>query len=185
MFSTVSTPHSGSTIPGGSSSTSEIPPGSTSVPPSPSSGVSAGNDSRSSSTMGGGSPGTSSTSTTTTEMPLAPIPIPTRYPTRRPRVQISSEAAENTALVIGIIAGAMIAIILIILIILKFKNRSDGSYKVDESKNYQHSQGPNAALLGPGNGQQIPQQMNGNLKNGSDKCANKKRDVKDVKEWYV
>ena len=79
----------------------------------------------------------------------------------------------------------MIAIILIILIILKFKNRSDGSYKVDESKNYQHSQGPNAALLGSGNGQQIPQQMNGNLKNGSDKCASKKRDVKDVKEWYV
>ncbi|KDR17507.1 hypothetical protein L798_07959 [Zootermopsis nevadensis] len=82
----------------------------------------------------------------------------------------------------------MIAIILIILIILKFKNRSDGSYKVDESKNYQQSQGPNTALLGAGNGQQYPQQMNGNIKNGSDKCGNKaakKRDVKDIKEWYV
>jgi hypothetical protein len=82
----------------------------------------------------------------------------------------------------------MIAIILIILIILKFKGRSDGSYKVDESKNYQQSQGPNTALLGAGYGQQRPQQMNGNLKNGSDKYGNKtakKCDVKDVKEWYV
>lgn len=78
----------------------------------------------------------------------------------------------------------MIAIILIILIILKFKGRSDGSYKVDESKNYQQAQGPNAALLGAGYRQQRPQQMNGNLKNGSDKAA-KKCDVKDVKEWYV
>nr|CAD7261985.1 unnamed protein product [Timema shepardi] len=121
-----------------------------------------------------------------------PVPIPSRPPTRpKPRDRISSEAAENTALIIGIIAGALIAIILIILIILKFKNRSEGSYKVDESKNYQGSQGPNAALLGAaaGNGQQHPQQMNGNVKNGSDKLGNgkstKKRDIKDIKEWYV
>nr|CAD7425077.1 unnamed protein product [Timema monikensis] len=124
--------------------------------------------------------------------PPPPQPIPSRPPTRpKPRDRISSEAAENTALIIGIIAGALIAIILIILIILKFKNRSEGSYKVDESKNYQGSQGPNAALLGAaaGNGQQHPQQMNGNVKNGSDKLGNgkstKKRDIKDIKEWYV
>jgi hypothetical protein len=78
----------------------------------------------------------------------------------------------------------MIAIVLIILIILKFKNRSDGSYKVDESKNYPQSQGPTAALLGSGNVQPFPQRMNGNVKNGSDKCSGK-RDVRDVKEWYV
>jgi len=81
----------------------------------------------------------------------------------------------------------MIAVILVILIILKFKSRSNGSYKV-ESKNYQQSQGPNAALLGAGYGQQHPQQMNGNLKTVSNKCGNKttkKCDNKDVKEWYV
>ncbi|XP_068083571.1 neurexin 1 [Anabrus simplex] len=124
--------------------------------------------------------------------PPPPPPVQTVRPPRRnnTRVRISSEAAENTALVIGIIAGAMIAIILLILIILKFKNRSEGSYKVDESKNYQQTQGPNAALLGAaaGNGQPHPQQMNGNLKNGADKFANKstkKRDIKDIKEWYV
>ena len=145
--------------------------------------------SRSSSTTGS-SPGTSSTSTTSTEQPIPyvpPPPLTPRPPRRKGQDRITSEAAENTALIIGIIAGALIAIILIILIILKFKSRSDGSYKVDQSKNFQQSQGPNAALLGAGYGQH-PQQMNGNVKNGSDKCANKvakKRDVKDVKEWYV
>jgi hypothetical protein len=131
-----------------------------------------------------------SSTTTSTEQPQLPVPLPTPRKPKKPtnRDRISSEAAENTALIIGIIAGAMIAIVLIILIILKFKNRSDGSYKVDESKNYHQSQGPAAALLGSGNGQQRPQQMNGNIKNGSDKCASnpsKKRDIKDVKEWYV
>ncbi|PNF32109.1 hypothetical protein B7P43_G02829 [Cryptotermes secundus] len=166
------------------SSTSEIPPTSTSGYNS------TGNMSSRPSSAEDSSPGTSSTSSTTsTELSLLPIPLPTpRQPNRKNRDRISSEAAENTALIIGIIAGAMIAIILIILIILKFKNRSDGSYKVDESKNYQQSQGPNTALLGGGNSQQRPQQMNGNLKNGSDKCGNKaakKRDIKDIKEWYV
>ena len=116
------------------------------------------------------------------------IPLTTRPPRRKGQEHITSEAAEKTALIIGIIAGAMIAIILIILIILKFKGRPDGSYKVDESKTFQQSQGPNTALLGAGYRQQCPQQMNGNLKNGSDKYGNKatkKCDVKDVKEWYV
>jgi len=115
-------------------------------------------------------------------------PLTPRPPRRKGQENITSEAAEKTALIIGIIAGAMIAIILIILIILKFKGRSDGSYKVDESKTFQQTQGPNTALLGAGYRQQCPQQMNGNLKNGSDKYGNKatkKCDVKDVKEWYV
>jgi hypothetical protein len=103
----------------------------------------------------------------------------------------------------------MIAIILIILIILKFKGRSDGSYKVDESKNYNYGQ--QAALL---NGNQ----MNGNLYNdkagsaamggvaaagnggggggngaggglgvpaGQANKSGASRKQKDVKEWYV
>ncbi|XP_021923606.1 neurexin-3 isoform X3 [Zootermopsis nevadensis] len=172
-------------VPGGDSSTGQ------SMSPSSTSGYSTADNigSRSSSTTGSG-PGTSSTSTTSTELPMPPaiIPLTPRPPRRKDQELITSEAAEKTALIIGIIAGAMIAIILIILIILKFKSRSDSSYKVDESKNYQKSQGPNAALLGVGYRQQHPQQMNGNLKNDSEKCGNKsvkKCDVKDVKEWYV
>ncbi|GJQ66007.1 putative laminin G [Trypoxylus dichotomus] len=113
----------------------------------------------------------------------------TRPPTgTRPRERINSETSEIIALVIGIIAGALIAVILIILVILKFKSRSDRSYKVDDGKGYQ--QGPNTALLGNAsatNGQ-TQYQMNGSLRNGSEKngqMQKKKRENKDIKEWYV
>lgn len=99
---------------------------------------------------------------------------------------MSSETSEIVALIIGIIAGALIAVILIILIILKFKSRGERSYKVDDGKGYQ--QGPNAALLGTTstNGQS-QYQANGALRNGERGQAqkSKKRDSKDIKEWYV
>lgn len=131
------------------------------------------------------------TSTTSTEYPELPQPLPPRSTSRpsgdiKKRDRISSEAAENTALIIGIIAGTMIAIILIILIILRFKHRSAASYKVDESKNYQRSQGPNAALLPAASSGQF--QQNGNVRNGNGNGNGNGKAVKkqkDVKEWYV
>ncbi|CAH1365278.1 unnamed protein product [Tenebrio molitor] len=106
---------------------------------------------------------------------------------KKPAEKINSETEERVALIIGIIAGALIAVILIILAILKFKSRNDGSFKVDDGKNYQ--QGPNAALLGNAsstNGQ-TQYQLNGALRNGdkSQMQKSKKRDSKDIKEWYV
>lgn len=119
-------------------------------------------------------------------------PLPTRPPIYNPPAptppksnnkRINSEAAENAALIIGIIAAALIAIVLIILliIILKFKNRPETSYKVDETKTF--CQDPNAALLGAaGSGQSF----NGALKNGANGSkTNKKRELIDIKEWYV
>ncbi|XP_024942008.1 neurexin-1 isoform X3 [Cephus cinctus] len=131
------------------------------------------------------SPTTSST--TTTEMTDPPPPPPPPYPPiptppkNNNNNRITSEAAENAALIIGIIAGALIAIVLIILVILRFKNRPEASYKVDESKNF--CQDPNAALLGAaGSGQPF----NGALKNPANGSKNgKKRELKDIKEWYV
>ncbi|KAK9694929.1 Tubulin epsilon and delta complex protein 1 [Popillia japonica] len=127
------------------------------------------------------------TSSTTQETPK--ISYGTRPPTStRPHDRINSETSEIIALVIGIIAGALIAVILIILVILKFKSRSDRSYKVDDGKGYQ--QGPNTALLGntsTTNGQ-TQYQMNGSLRNGSEKngqMQKKKRESKDIKEWYI
>lgn len=107
-----------------------------------------------------------------------PMPTP---PKNNNNKRITSEAAENAALIIGIIAGALIAIVLIILIILKFKNRPETSYKVDETKTF--CQDPNAALLGAaGSGQPF----NGALKNGANGSKpNKKRELIDIKEWYV
>ncbi|XP_070156570.1 neurexin 1 isoform X1 [Polyergus mexicanus] len=131
---------------------------------------------------------TVTTQSTTTEMtePPPPPPPPMYPPMPTPpknnnNKRITSEAAENAALIIGIIAGALIAIVLIILIILKFKNRPETSYKVDETKTF--CQDPNAALLGAaGSGQTF----NGALKNGANGSKpNKKRELIDIKEWYV
>ncbi|KAG8236177.1 hypothetical protein J437_LFUL013443 [Ladona fulva] len=172
-------------------------------------------------------------STSTTELPPPPRPPPPPpappelIPTKgspnfantngrgRMPPRISSEAAENTALIIGIIAGAMIAIILIILVILKFKGRTDGSYKVDDSKSYGYgggngspAVGASTTLLPPptapvatsaavsagfgavGN-QALAAQMNGTVRNGDGKGTvggkppAKRRELKDIKEWYV
>lgn len=74
----------------------------------------------------------------------------------------------------------MIAIILIILIILRFKHKSAATYKAEENKCYQQAQGPNAALLPTASSGQFEQ--NGAVRNGNGKSGRKQ---KDVKEWYV
>ncbi|XP_053994458.1 protein EVI2B-like [Hylaeus volcanicus] len=131
---------------------------------------------------------TVTTQTTTTEMtdppppPLPPIHTPVPATPKNPNKNRGTEAAaDGAALIIIIIAAALIAIILIILIILKFKNRPETSYKVDETKTF--CQDPNAALLGAtGSGQPF----NGALKNGANGSkTNKKRELVDIKEWYV
>lgn len=139
----------------------------------------------------------------------APIHQPPQYPTMRSKPKggrINSEAEERTAMIIGIVAGALIAVILVILLVLWFKSNGDQNYKTEHEKSHGYGQGPNAALLGPGsrandthhhstNGSTMP--LNGSLRNGHDKSNNgmggvglvppkpKKRDSKDIKEWYV
>ncbi|KAJ8973828.1 hypothetical protein NQ317_009473 [Molorchus minor] len=117
------------------------------------------------------------------DFPDYPRPAPPSKPPER----VSSETSETVALIIGIIAGALIAVVLIILVILKFKSRDDRSFKVDDGKGFQ--QGPNAALLGNINTNgQTQYQLNGALRNGDKNNMmqkSKKRDSKDIKEWYV
>lgn len=138
---------------------------------------------------------TSTEPTTPEKLPEPPVRFPPvvdypyyttpKAPRKRPE-RVSSETSEIVALIIGIIAGSLIAVILIILVILKFKSRGDRSYKVDDSKGFQ--QGPNAALLGNqgGTNGQTPFTMNGALRNGDrGQVPKKKRDSKDIKEWYV
>lgn len=143
--------------------------------------------------------GSMSEGTTTTEMlpepevksqpPIVDYPgsiYPTPgSPRKRPEPPVTSATSELVALIIGIIAGALIAVILIILVVLKFKSRGERSCKIDDGKGYQ--QGPNAALLGntSTNGQ-TQYQINGALRNGDKgQMQKKKRDSKDIKEWYV
>lgn len=132
----------------------------------------------------------------------------------KPKNRINSEAGERTAMIIGIVAGALIAVILVILLVLWFKSNGDATYKTEHDKSSAYGQGPNAALLGNArgsdahhhqiNGSTMP--LNGSLKNGVDKSnmgnngngnngnngsggliapKPKKRDSKDIKEWYV
>ena len=148
---------------------------------------------------------------------LPQLPQPPQYvpPARPPKNKgrISSEAEERTAMIIGIVAGALIAVILVILLLLWLKSTGDRPYKNEHDKSGTYGQGPNAALLGSNtgtnssqlqhhhhqqtNGATVP--LNGAVRNGSDKAQlsattgnvslalqkPKKRDSKDIKEWYV
>lgn len=141
------------------------------------------------------------------EPPYYPQPPPTTFNHGRPPKgnrggRINSEAEERTAMIIGIVAGALIAVVLVILLLIWLKSNGDRNYKADPDKRTSYSQGANAALLGnnactngsrhPINGSNVP--LNGSLRlNGSEKAQvpglvpqkPKKRDSKDIKEWYV
>ena len=108
-------------------------------------------------------------------------PISTRPPPRRRPERVTSELSEVVALIIGIISGTLIAVILIIILILKFKSRNNVAYKM---RGCNDTQGQNASLLGTtesNSSRQVQYQMNGTNAN----VRPKKRDSKDVKEWYV
>ncbi|GFT00428.1 neurexin-1a [Nephila pilipes] len=116
------------------------------------------------------------------------VPIPGLMPNgkdyQRP-TQRTRSSADNTALVIGVIAGALIAIVLIALIVYKLRNRTEGSYKVDESKNYQFGTQFGAIAASPAflNGPMPP--VNSLSKGHPEKTPKKKKGGKDLKEWYV
>uniref|UniRef100_A0A0P4XQR9 Neurexin-2-beta n=1 Tax=Daphnia magna TaxID=35525 RepID=A0A0P4XQR9_9CRUS len=130
---------------------------------------------------------------------------------KRMRDRISSETAENTALIIGIVAGALIAVvavILVVLLVLKLKSPGNTAYKIDERKNFSktpsHSNS-NAALLNTGaagaggvhggglagtgmaGGQMKVGSLNLNpaMVNLEKKSPPSKKCGKDIKEWYV
>lgn len=135
-----------------------------------------------------------STTTTTTTTPLPPYPqppvdydypfypeVPFQKETNKvqkeggPHEAIHSDGSGSVALIISIVAGTLIVVILIVLLVLKFKGRQDGAYKVDESKNYEGIPTvPTPMINGQGNGA---------IKPGDRRPV--KKQSKDVKEWYV
>lgn len=152
------------------------------------------------------------TTTTTEKPPLVPNKSGDLYsvynPTQRPKKpnRIHSDTEERTAMIIGIVAGALIAVILVILLVLWLKSNQERSYK--QEKTYNYGPGPNAALLGnAGASSNLPYNSNvaghhtngggsfshnGSMRNGSmsEKPGQvapkpKPRNNKDVKEWYV
>jgi neurexin len=75
--------------------------------------------------------------------------------------RINSEAEERTAMIIGIVAGALIAVILVILIVLWIKSNGDANYKMEHDMKYGH--GANAALLGGHNAGGANNQHHGSM----------------------
>ena len=118
---------------------------------------------------------------------------------KRIRDRISSEAAENTAMIIGIVAGALIAVILVVLLVLKFKSRSNTTMKIDDRKNFGKSPShstSNAALLnfnvnaagaaGVGGAKMAaPASQAPTMAPFDKKPPPTKKSGKDIKEWYV
>lgn len=150
-----------------------------------------------------------------TDLPMPePEPEPPYYhlppPAYNPRPKgknngrVTPETEERAAMIIGIVAGACIAVVLVIILLIWLRKSGDRTYKTDRIV---YGQGPNAALLGshsntgtngsrhqPTNGANVPFNSNGSMRNGStDKGPQpglvpkqpKKRDSKDIKEWYV
>lgn len=140
-------------------------------------------------------PPTTTKSPKTTRLPAVvyEVPIPGISPKDHQRpTQRTRSSADNTALVIGVIAGALIAIVLIALVVYKLRNRTEGSYKVDESKNYQFGAiaASPAFLNGPYHHGPLlpPPHVNGGIGGGKghpEKTPKKKKGGKDLKEWYV
>ncbi|XP_064621737.1 neurexin 1-like isoform X2 [Lineus longissimus] len=75
--------------------------------------------------------------------------------------------------IIGIAVGGLLLLLIIIYIIYKCKGRDEGSYKIDESKNYRIESKPLKS----------DPHINGGLKAGVAPAKPHKK--KDVKEWYV
>ncbi|XP_028421035.1 neurexin 3a [Perca flavescens] len=86
--------------------------------------------------------------------------------------EVVRESSSTTGMVIGIVAAAALCILILLYAMYKYRNRDEGSYQVDESRNYI----TNSAV-----------QSNGAVikdKQQSSKGSNKKQKNKD-KEYYV
>ncbi|XP_060602155.1 neurexin-1-like isoform X2 [Ruditapes philippinarum] len=90
-----------------------------------------------------------------------------------PRAKKSSNDSGhlNIFLIVGIACGVLVALIILLVALYKFRSRDEGSYRVDESQNFAYLEAKK-------------QQANGAATNniGNGKAGGKK---KDVKEWYV
>lgn len=111
----------------------------------------------------------------------------TAYPTQQTSTFVNTKkltansSSLNTGVIIGISIAAFVALIILIYAIYKYRNRDEGTYTIDETKNF----GPFADL-------DANSSANSNSKNNSLNCASKKskstkkmRQVNGNKEWYV
>ncbi|XP_031435851.1 neurexin 3a isoform X18 [Clupea harengus] len=85
--------------------------------------------------------------------------------------EVVRESGSTTGMVVGIVAAAALCILILLYAMYKYRNRDEGSYQVDETRNYiTNSAQSNGAVMKD--------------KQSSSKSSNKKQKNKD-KEYYV
>ncbi|XP_031435838.1 neurexin 3a isoform X6 [Clupea harengus] len=102
-----------------------------------------------------------------------PTAIPTEPGVRRVPgpSEVVRESGSTTGMVVGIVAAAALCILILLYAMYKYRNRDEGSYQVDETRNYiTNSAQSNGAVMKD--------------KQSSSKSSNKKQKNKD-KEYYV
>ena len=102
-----------------------------------------------------------------------------------PETNLISPFGINMGLIIGIAAGVLILICILIFALYKYKSRDEGSYKCDESKNYPYGS-PRAAAAATTTASVGKPSPTANGAYGTNKSGTtNKPKKKDVKEWYV
>ncbi|XP_047677562.1 neurexin 3a isoform X15 [Tachysurus fulvidraco] len=102
-----------------------------------------------------------------------PTAIPTEPGVRRipGASEVVRESSSTTGMVVGIVAAAALCILILLYAMYKYRNRDEGSYQVDESRNY-------ITNSAQSNGTVMKDKQHGS------KGSNKKQKNKD-KEYYV
>ena len=70
---------------------------------------------------------------------LFPTANPTRAGGREPypgSAEVIRESSSTTGMVVGIVAAAALCILILLYAMYKYRNRDEGSYQVDQSRNY-------------------------------------------------
>ena len=95
----------------------------------------------------------------------------------------SFNLSSNIILIVGITAGVLVILLLLAFAIYKYKSRDEGSYKVDESKNYMHPYQEGAAVSACN--KPSTQVNGGSCARSQSGMQTASKPKKNVKEWYV
>ena len=95
-------------------------------------------------------------------------------PNLKDTVEMAKSYELGTNLIVGIVMTSFLIFVLLILALCKYRNRDEGTYTIDETKNC----GPFAELDTP---------LNGSTQKSSNKKTTKNNRRKEIsnKEWYV
>ncbi|KAK3507099.1 hypothetical protein QTP70_005317 [Hemibagrus guttatus] len=110
------------------------------------------------------------------------ITNPPNFPTAEPSspdrgppgaVEVIRESSSTTGMVGGIVAAAALCILILLYAMYKYRNRDEGSYQVDQSRNYISNSATQS------NGTLVKEKQSGTTKTGTKSKKNKD------KEYYV